>query len=283
MLETEAVCEHELSGREELCVTRDKPRHVQGPKQTGESFTCGRRGHGYSTNVNEYEFSEREELDVTRDKPRHVLGPRNTGECFTCGRRGHGYLTCPERCSICGKRGHKTINCYRYKPKQEGRPGNFRRRDSDNVLVVGIGEDAVVIQVQIGKRTVSALIDTGAKPCVMDRKTLRNLQLGAMMVDAPNQVYCLCNVPVKVLGYIDTEIQLGDRPPLVQRIQILDSEDPTISWDVHSCANSRKLCLISNMVVLSLEKTGKTWMCQLAAPHQSPGQHSRMKFYLQKR
>ena len=94
--------------------------------------------------------------------------------------------------------------------------------------MVGTGEDAVVIQVQIGKRTVSALINTGAKPCVMDRKTLINLQLGAMMVDAANQVYGLCNVPVKVLGYIDTEIQLGDRPPLVQRIQILDSEDPTI-------------------------------------------------------
>ena len=76
------------------------------------------------------------------------------------------------------------------------------------------------------------------------------------MVNAPNQVYGLCNVPIKVLGYIDTEIQLSEHPSLVQRIQVLDSEDPIVIL-------GRSLMCKFKEVVFDFEhgriKLGKNW------------------------
>ena len=84
---------------------------------------------------------------------------------------GHGYMTCPTRpYRICGQQGHKTWECPKQrKPQAKGQKcWEQRNQDGKHVLVVGPGEDAVAIQVKIGTRFVSALLDTGARPSVID-------------------------------------------------------------------------------------------------------------------
>ena len=72
------------------------------------------------------------------------------------------------------------------------------------------------------------MLDTGAKPSVMDIGTVRQFELEEMLVAAPNQVYCLCNNPVMVCGYADVSIQVGTLKPVLERIQVLDSAEPTL-------------------------------------------------------
>ena len=87
--------------------------------------------------------------------------------------------------------------------------------------MVGIEEDAFVIQVRMGKRTVSALIHNGTKPSVIDPQMLQDLELETEIVSAPRKLYGLINTPVKVLGYVDADVQIGKRPSLIQHLQVL--------------------------------------------------------------
>ena len=59
----------------------------------------------------------------------------------------------------------------------------WRRRSTvrDPVLVVGPGEDVVSIQVWVGDHTLLVMLDTGARPSVIDRYTLQNLGLDKQM------------------------------------------------------------------------------------------------------
>ena len=69
------------------------------------------------------------------------------------------------------------------------------------------------------------MLDTGAKPCVIDRNTLAELKLGSELVRAPSEVYGPFSSPVQVLGYVDTLIQVGNERPVTQRLRVLDSEE----------------------------------------------------------
>ena len=89
-------------------------------------------------------------------------------------------------------------------------------------------EDAVTLQVRIEGRKVRAILDTGATPCVIDKGTVERLKLGRRIEYEPSKVFGLCNSPVRVLGYIKAEIEVGSCKPLVQRLQVLDSEEPTV-------------------------------------------------------
>ena len=72
------------------------------------------------------------------------------------------------------------------------------------------------------------MLDTGAKPSVIDRNTLGELNLEKQLVKAPGKVYGLCNSPVRVLGYVDALIQVGDETPVMQRLHVLDNNERTL-------------------------------------------------------
>ena len=70
---------------------------------------------------------------------------------FTCGKPGHEWDTCLERsCGNCGRKGHDTGTC--------------RRR----VTSEGIPERSVTIEVIVEGKPITTILDTGAKPSVMD-------------------------------------------------------------------------------------------------------------------
>ena len=62
----------------------------------------------------------------------------------------------------------------------------------------------------------------------MDSSTAKKTKFFESMVPVPSDVYGLCNNPVPVLGYAEAEIHMEKGEPTLQRIQILDSDEPTL-------------------------------------------------------
>ena len=184
---------------------------------------------------------------------------RNPFECYTCGRRGHGWRQCLERtCNRCGRKGHEMSQCSRTSnverseypryPKNSNverseYPRYPKREYRGKVMIVEDsiygqsacnhksnsldGEESVSLKVGIAGRQVTALLDTGAKPSVIDLKTLSGLGLRKYLNPARSKVFGLCQSPVKVLGRIDVEVEIGQEHAVV-RFYVLDSEEPTL-------------------------------------------------------
>ena len=93
---------------------------------------------------------------------------------------------------------------------------------------VSIGAGAVSVQVMIRRERLTAILDTGASPCVMDSNTAKRTKLFESMVPVPSDIYGLCNNPVPVLGYAQAKIHIEKGEPTLQRIQILDTDEPTL-------------------------------------------------------
>ena len=75
---------------------------------------------------------------------------------------------------------------------------------------------------------VAAILDTGASPCVIDKATAEALGLSGAIVRVRSMVYGMCSNPLEVLGHAMARIQVGTLEPVTQKLQILDSEEPTI-------------------------------------------------------
>ena len=58
----------------------------------------------------------------------------------------------------------------------------------------------MIIEVTSGSHRVEAMLDTGARPSVMDTDTAHRLNLP--IIPANRKVYGLCNNPVRVRGYV---------------------------------------------------------------------------------
>ena len=91
-----------------------------------------------------------------------------------------------------------------------------------------MGESAVTVQANIGGKQLASMLDTGASFCLMDSDNAKRTRLFERMVPARTDVYGLCNNPLPILGYVDAEIFQERGEPTVQRIQILQTEEPTL-------------------------------------------------------
>ena len=47
-------------------------------------------------------------------------------------------------------------------------------------------------------------------------------------MESHSRVYGLCNNPMNVAGYLDVAIQIGTLEPVNDRVQVLDSTEPTL-------------------------------------------------------
>ena len=91
-------------------------------------------------------------------------------------------------------------------------------------------EDSVTLAVNIEGKRVAALLDTGAKPLVIDRGTLCGLGLVSRMVTSPSRVFGLGKSGIRVQGHVDVTIQVPGAAvePVLTRVKVLDSEEPTL-------------------------------------------------------
>ena len=92
----------------------------------------------------------------------------------------------------------------------------------------GDREGSVTLEIMIEGNKKAALLDTGARPSIIDIRTLAQLGLEDKLVKSPDQVFGLCMSPVEVRGYVDVEIQVADETPVVTRMKVLNSQETTI-------------------------------------------------------
>ena len=80
---------------------------------------------------------------------------------------------------------------------------------------IGDQESSVTLDIKIERHERTALLDTGARPSVIDIVTLEQLGLVEKLVRSPDQVFGLCKSPVDVKGYVDVEIQIANGASVV--------------------------------------------------------------------
>ena len=169
---------------------------------------------------------EAQGVKVVNNRKYRSFDRKRTPKCYTCGAADHFMRSCPNRfCSRCGEAGHNPTDCPR---GIRGRTGFKHRTQRPNVYQVSNHEEAVTVEVKIGTHKVAAVLDTGARPSVIDIGTARRLELMDRLVAAPSRVYGLCNNPVKISGYLDVAIQVGMLEPVIERVQVLDSTEATL-------------------------------------------------------
>ena len=177
------------------------------------------------------ETSEVEEPSVQRVRQERQGGDTQrrfgTRKCFSCGSSKHLARQCPtKQCSSCGGTGHNSYECYRRRQTARGRGRASSNSHNSRVLLCSSGEEAVMIEINIGEHRVDAILDTGAAPSVIDRDTARRLDLS--IIPEARRVYGLCNNPVRVVGYVDAPIRIGAGVTVKERIQVLDSNESTL-------------------------------------------------------
>ena len=161
-------------------------------------------------------------------KGRGKVEPKHPEQkCFGCGEQGHFIRTCPDKkkCTSCGRWGHRASYC---RDKSGQYYASKTSRSSRDVYQVSGSEEAVTLKVMIEGQEVAAMLDTGATPCVIDKSTADNLGLCRRLVHERSKVYGLCNNAVQVLGHVMAAIKVGTLEPVIQKVQVLNSEEPTV-------------------------------------------------------
>ena len=147
---------------------------------------------------------------------------------------------CPNRpCGVCGQLGHKPFHCPKGYPS---RTSNKREHKNyrDRILAVGTGEDAVTVQVVFNGHELPALLDTGARPSVIDHSTLLRLDLEQNIIKEPGKMLGLCDNPINVLGYINAKVKVGNVQLLCSDSKFWIQTTPHLSWDAHLWVDSEK-------------------------------------------
>lgn len=148
--------------------------------------------------------------------------------CYNYGRKGHGWRYCPDRnsCEYCGRKGHNVTQCRDKRNAWRGSKHlNKVLRTSESLED---DEASVTIVLKVNGHTVAAILDTGAKPSVVDTLTIQRLGLENLVVPAKSRVYGLCNSPVQVTGYVEVPIQIVGEKPVHHRIHVIQQCEPTL-------------------------------------------------------
>ena len=104
------------------------------------------------------------------------------------------------------------------------------RRQSKSVLV---GQPqlldclAVVLPVKLDGEPVSALLDSGAGPSVVDLQTVRNLGLETRMHNITSKIFGLAQEPINVVGRLEVLLDLGNDQTVQHSFEVLNGVQNT--------------------------------------------------------
>ena len=148
--------------------------------------------------------SKRDEVQWVRAHRRGRGGPfkesrRSNFNCYRCKRTGHGWINCPDRvCNKCGNKGHDPADphcplSYEEKKSQSrygARRGVYLLNETDKEETInavtgntfGDREGSVTLEIMIEGNKKAALLDTGARPSIIDIRTLAQLGLEDKLV-----------------------------------------------------------------------------------------------------
>ena len=133
--------------------------------------------------------------------------PERRAGCWICGDIRHFIRDCPKQCcNKCGERGHSLWNC---KSK-----GVFTVNSVKTTNIFQENEAGVVISVTLEGNKISAMLDSGAQPSVIDRKTMYKFNIPFKQV--ASQVHGLCSSPVKVCGEANMSVDVGSGEAIEQ-------------------------------------------------------------------
>ena len=146
---------------------------------------------------------------------------RRSSAQLECYERGHVWRLCPKRtCSLCDGKGHDPANCLNN--DQDSTKRDYVKVVSDPATSV---ESAVTLEVKINGVRLLAMLDTGAKPSVMDKRTLREISGYDAKRAESDHVYGLDNNPIAVLGCVNIEVDLDDQQVSTQEFKIIDTDE----------------------------------------------------------
>ena len=154
-------------------------------------------------------------------RPKQRFGPNRGEGCYICG-GDHPWRYCKEKsCPACGQKGHLLKDCSdrkssgsKYKVMQAGqRNGN--------------SEMSAVLPVTLNGEPITALLDSGAGPSVLDIRTVCDLGLDSKMTRKTGKVFGLSQDPVEVIGRVTLTLDLGDEQVIQHSFEILDGAQDT--------------------------------------------------------
>ena len=146
-------------------------------------------------------------------QPRQSM-PTTRG-CYICG-GSHSWKYCPEKCCPgCGEKGHVLRDCL----KRGGQKGGRRILNLNRPGVCT--ELSVVIPVRINGKSITAILDSGAGPSVIDHGTICEWGLEPLVHNRASQVYGLSRKPIGVVGSVNLTVDLGDGQVVSHTFQVL--------------------------------------------------------------
>ena len=141
--------------------------------------------------------------------------PRQSEGCFICGGR-HAWRFCPDkRYPACGQKGHTLKDC------STNRQDGDKRRVMYTGHLRSHGELSAALSVKLNGESVSALVDSGAGPSVIDIETVRDLGLEAELVNKTGKIFGLAKEPVEVIGTLKLTLDLGNGQILDHQFEVL--------------------------------------------------------------
>ena len=75
---------------------------------------------------------------------------------------------------------------------------------------------------------IATILDTGARPSVIDTHTLDSLGLRERLVPKESTVYGLCETPVLVQGFVNVSVEVPGEVPIQSRIFVIRDCEPTM-------------------------------------------------------
>ena len=82
-------------------------------------------------------------------------------------------------------------------------------------------ELSVVLPIKLNGKSLTAILDSGAGPSVIDYNTNRNLGLEVLMNNKASRVYGLARKPVMVVGNINLILDFGDGQVVTHTFEVL--------------------------------------------------------------
>ena len=128
---------------------------------------------------------------------------------------------CPDKkCTICGLKGHPAWNCQNKFDSKKKKAYQISDVSRDSEL-------SVALTAKLNDVPFTVLLDSGARPSVLDLDTVRKLGLESSIHRCSSKIYGVGKNPIGMVGNISISVDMGDDQKLVHSFGILHEANPT--------------------------------------------------------